>query len=263
MSMTMKGWLKDPADIKYVSFDTVHRAFTAQASPQAQSGKDYDIPYEPPAYDQLDLGACVPNAACGAANMVLSVEQQQPVLLSRLFLYWLCRESMGTVDRDSGTFPSLAVDRIGKIGVCGEDIWQYTDANFALPPPPETYKEASDNKITAWYRIDAQGPARLSQLEIALRSNHPVIFGTPCSNTIQMYRAGQVLGAPAPGTLTGGHSMTFSGIRYVDGQRVWRIRNSWSPAYGDNGHLLIDDSWASWPSLDDLWVLTRINPILL
>jgi len=247
-------------------FADVHTKFVAKAAPLAQDGVDYDIPFEPPAYDQGDIGSCVLNATCGAYNMVLGVERSAQVMLSRLFLYWLCREQMGTLDSDSGTYTHLAVDRVGKIGVCQEAMWYYDDSMLYVVPSPDCYPAASDNKATAWFQIvDPTGagqPTRLDQLEAAVRSNHPGIFGTPCSQAIMQYQAGQVLGIPDASGIIGGHSMVVTGVHYINGKRVWRIRNSWSPSYGDNGHLLIDDDWMGWPELDDIWVLSRADALM-
>jgi hypothetical protein len=268
--MAVKGWLPDstmPTTIKLgrglvKSFTNVHKTFVSKASTLAQAGNDYDIPNEPAAYDQGDLGSCVLNATTGAMNILLAVEGKPTSMLARLFLYWLCREVMGTLDQDSGTYTHLAVERAGNIGCCLENLWPYLDSNMYVPPGPDTYPEASDNKASAWFSIDAAGSARLDQLEAAIRSNHPVIYGSPVSSAIQQYQAGQILGIPNSNDIIGGHSTVFTGVRYIDGQRVWRIRNSWSTGYGDNGHFLIDDSWAAWPDLDDLWVLTRMDPLL-
>jgi len=270
MSITIKGWLTDsqlPEDTKKElgdirSFSSVEHSFRIQHAPRSIPGKSYDIPNEPPCYDQGDFGSCVINAVCGAINIVLANNKQQTAALSRMFLYWLCRDAMKTTDTDSGTYPFLAVDRVGKIGICRESTWAYTAENMYAPPPPETYPEASDNKATAWFRIDAQGAQRLSQLESALRSNHPVIYGSPISEDLLEYRKGQVLTIPDPKRSLGGHATVFTGVRYLNGKRVWRVRNSWGTKYGDDGHFLIDDAWAAWPELEDLWVLTRADPLL-
>jgi len=273
--MALRGYLPDATitpEIQktlnpIVPFNSVHKAFTAAASAVAQDGTDYDIPNEPPAYDQGDMGSCVLNSSTGALNIVLAVEAQATQMLSRLFLYYLCREAMGTVGQDSGTYTHLAVDRIGKIGVCQETFWQYLDANLYVAPPPECFPAASDNKATAWFNITdptpgSSQPTRLDQIETAIRSDHPVIFGTPCDAAIQAYIAGQILGIPNTNALIGGHSMCVTGVHYIDGARVWRIRNSWSTSYGDNGHLLISDAWMGWVSLTDLWLLTRMDGLM-
>jgi C1A family cysteine protease len=272
--MATKGWLPDktmPSKIKnrldpVVSFSTVEKVFKSKASSAAQDGTDYDIPNQPAVYDQGDMGSCVLNSTCGAANIVLAVEGLSTTMLSRLFLYWQCRLQMGTTTQDSGTYTHLAVDRVGNIGVCEESIWPYADSNLTNSPTPDTYPEASDNKFTAWFNIDALAPDggtdRLTQMETAIRSNHPVIYGSPVSSAIQNYQPGQILTIPDSSDIIGGHSTCFTGVHYVDGARVWVVRNSWGAAWGNSGYFLMDDAWAGWTELDDLWVMTRMDPLM-
>ncbi len=130
-----------------------------------------------------------------------------------------------------------------------------------VAPTPDCYTEASDNQIKDWFSIEDGSPNVLDQIEAAVRANHPVPFGTLVDDSIFSYEVGQVLSIPM-GTIAGGHSMCVTGIRYINGNRAWRIRNSWSPNYGDNGHLLIDDAYMGWAQTNDRWVLTRMNNIL-
>jgi C1A family cysteine protease len=266
MIYRLAGWLPDASMTNSVkakikparSFTGVRHVFANSIKGKAADGTDYDIPNEPPCFDQGNYGSCVLNATVGAAGMVLCVEGQPFTMLSRFFLYALCNEAMGTPGQDGGTFPALAVDRIGNIGCCAESMWPYDDAHALQPPTQDCYPEASDNKATAWFSLDAQGSDRLAQLETTIRSNHPVIFGTPVDSTIQTYQAGQVLTIPDQNNLIGGHGIVFTGVRYINGQRCWRVRNSWGTSYGDNGHFLMDDTWASWVQLSDLWILTAM-----
>src|ERR1700735_60238 len=141
MSMTVQGLLWDrdmPANMKAArgvvrSFESVQAKFVGMATAAAQSGTDYDIPNEPDVYDQGDLGSCVLNATVGAINIILAVEKNMTSMLSRLFLYWLCREVMGTTTQDSGTYTHLAVERAGNIGIPSEAMWAYLDSNMYLP----------------------------------------------------------------------------------------------------------------------------------
>lgn len=259
--MTLSGWLPDPEELpegyKRRPLTPVLTTFSAKA---VSSVGDYDIPTKLPAYDQEKWGACVLNAATGLVNIILELEGQQTAMLSRMFLYRLCRNVMGTADQDSGTWPYLAVDRIGKIGVCLEETFRYTDMNMWGGIPPECYPEASDNKATAWFDIQGTGKDRLEQLDVAIRANHPVMFGTPVGAAIQSYKAGQVLSIPD--TIIGGHAMVVVGVRWINGRRVWVLRNSWGIHYGDHGHLLVDDAYMGWEQTSDLHMLTRMDPLL-
>jgi len=259
--MTLAGWHPDPEELpegyKRRAFEGVMGVFSARA---ASSIGDYDIPTKLPVYDQGMWGSCVANALTGVMNIVLELQGDKTTMLSRMFLYRLCRLAMHTEGQDSGTYPYLAAERVGKIGICTEATFPYVTANMYGGIPPECYPEASDNKATAWFDIQGTGRDRLDQLDVAIRSNHPVMFGTTVDSSIQNYKAGDVLSIPT-GNI-GGHALAIVGIRYINGKRCWRIRNSWGEAYGDDGHLLIDDDYMGWTGTRDLHMLTRMDRLL-
>lgn len=243
-------------------FADVQHVFAAKDK-STGAGTDHVIPNEPPCFDQLDIGACVLNAWVGALAVLLAVEGVPFTMLARLFLYWLCRLYQGSLDEDSGTYVHLAVERGGTIGICPETMWPYADGTFldahghAVPPAPECFPAASDNRPTAWFQI--ADDASLDEIETAVRANHPVQFGGAVDGTIQSYQAGQILTKPDPNAIIGGHSMLVTGVKFVNGQRVWWIRNSWGVDYGDNGHILADDAFMS--TMQDRWVITRVDPL--
>merc|ERR1712019_241703 len=37
----------------------------------------------------------------------------------------------------------------------------------------------------------------------------------------------------------GGHAVTLVGYGELDGEKYWKIKNSWNEQWGDNGHFLI------------------------
>lgn len=261
--MPVKGWLRDPEG-DYPLFNLNHEAFKVAFAPLSPVKTTYTIPEVVPAFDQLDVGDCVANGWLGVLELLLGLEGAPIVSLSRLFLYWLCREVMKMLTQDSGTYPYLAGSRIMRIGVCSESMHPYgntASGRLFRHPKQECYTEASDNKLLATYRIATTGEARLNALEAVIRANHPAVFGTPVGRAIQSYEKGQVLGLPADNI--GGHCMVVTGVHYTPGgNRLWRWRNSWGADYGDNGYLLVDDAYMAWPELNDIWVGTRFQPLL-
>lgn len=255
---------RDPTDKAFRSFSTFADKLSATIKSSATSGDHYVPDGGVPVFDQKQLGACVLNSSTRAMAVALSIEQQRVVLLSRLFAYWLCSKSMGTVGQDTGTYVHLAVERYGSIGVCEESLWPYTDdvGTFFQPPPGalEAVLEGADNRPKAWAKIDeSDAQTKLAQMELAIRADHTVVFGTPVSVAIQQYQALQILTKPDPNGIIGGHSMLVTGVRTMNGQRVWRVANSWGASYGDNGYLLLDDSWAGDQDFADLWVMSRMD----
>jgi hypothetical protein len=254
-----KNPIKSPAGIDYKSFNCIHDKVAGMAK---SSSGDYDIPDTVPIYDQLSLGACVSHGVCETTNIILSLQNNPTMFLSRLFLYYLCREPYGTIQEDTGTSVWFAINRIANIGICLEDQWPYDVSKFTLRPPPECYVAASSNTITSWYQIDSTGKTRCDQIEASVRSNHPVVFATACGDAMQTYRAGQILNPPTSSEIKGYHCIVVTGVRYINGQRVFRVRNSWGPAYGDNGHLLMSESYFQKSYTNDLWFLS-VSPALV
>lgn len=224
----------------------------------------YTIP-SLPAMNQGSIGSCVLNAWCGSLEDLLFLERAYAEHLSRLFLYWLCRLHMKSVTQDTGTYCWLAGDRLSKIGVCPERVWQYSGSNLYKDPNTnlETFTMASDNKNLEYYRIDSWGEDRLRDIETAVRSNHSPIIATRVDSAIQDYKIGQVLGAPK-GTIIGGHAMRVRGIRYTPaGDRIWVWRNSWGTNYGDQGDLLVNDEWMASSMVSEIFVATRMQPLMI
>lgn len=246
-------------------FAKAHAALEARAT--STTGTDHSVPDSAVSIlDQLQLGSCVLNALAAMVMIVLAIEGQPFAPLSRLWLYWLCSKVMGTVGQDTGTEVSIAVERATSIGICDEASWPYTDdaAKFFVPPADVLADAltASDNRPTAWLKIDESSPTtKLTQFEAAIRADHCVQIGAPVDSTIQSYQAGDVLTLPDPNGIIGGHSWLICGVRYVNGKRQWKCRNSWGAGYGESGYFWIDEAYAADPDLSDCWVLTRIDPL--
>jgi len=41
------------------------------------------------------------------------------------------------------------------------------------------------------------------------------------------------------GSALGGHAVTLVGYGELDGQKYWKVKNSWNENWGDSGHFLI------------------------
>lgn len=248
------GYLPEAEQLEYVSFSLQRARFHKRSKSR---GGDHDIPDAVPVFAQGHMGTCVVNAWCGALEILLTLERQRVVALSRMFLYWLCRVETNTLNQDTGSRPSVASDRITSIGVCSEKLWPYRKHDLFKPPRVAAYTEAAENKAVTTFRIDSKGDARFDEIEAAVRANHPVVFGVHVDHSLKKYRAGQVLGPPTAAHL-GSHSMLITGVRFIESRRVFRVRNSWGPKFGDNGHLLMSEAALVGGAGHDFWVPTRI-----
>jgi hypothetical protein len=247
------------------------------ASPAAA---EYHIPEFLPAFDQGNWGSCVCNAWIGCLEVLRGLEFRSRLAmvqpLSIAWLYFQCRNIMGTVGQDSGTYPYLAADRLMKVGTVPNGTFPYVSANMPPPegttgpapahPGTELYVEASDNKITGAFKIDdAIAPAgRLDAIEHAVRANHPVVWGASFS-VADLSNWDPSMGAlDIPTNPDGGHSTLITGVRrFTTGRRWFRVRNSWSPQWGDNGYFWITDNYVASNLASDFWVGTRMQGLVV
>ena len=254
----VRGYIKDSHDYRDKFFDRIRSPLADIAGSVVQ---EHHIEEHTPISDQLTLGSCVCNAWADALEILTGIEDPGKVTqLSRLFLYWTTRSAMGTNQKDSGTFPRLAGIQLLNVGICDEDRWPYEIQKFRTSPSLECFNVASDNVVSAYYRVVDTGRAKLDDFEVAVRANHPVIIGVDCGDSFFNYKAGEV--ASYPSKVDGGHAIIVTGFRrYADGRRDFRIRNSWGPNWGDFGHAWIDQEYAL--TSYDPWVATKMKELVL
>lgn len=257
------GYLPTPKFVVAPSFGGFKATLLENTSSSNAVTDEYRIPEAVACFDQLEIGACVLNAWCGLLELLLGIEGKIVVPLSRLFPYYLCREVMGNITVDSGTFPSLAADRFMKVGCISESKWPYSPDLFSTKPTNDTldlYSEADDNKIVSAYRLDDITTLG-NDIETSVLGNHGVVFAVGVSKAIMDAGPNDVLDIPDPKDVIGGHCMLVTGRRKLrNGTRQWRIRNSWGPDYCDNGHVWMTERYLL--TSDDNWTGTRMDALV-
>ncbi len=97
---------------------------------------------------------------------------------------------------------------------------------------------------------------------MAIRANHPVIFGTRVGSEFQKY-VGEDKVFDIPADDIGGHAMIIVGIRInSNGQKEFLIRNSWGN-WGQQGHAWLSANYLMWSKTNDVFVPTRMIDFLL
>lgn len=257
------GWLPEQPKSNDLLFSDAKFGFVKRAS---NTQSEYCLPEHTPVSDQLTLSTCVANASCDAAEILLGIEGKQVQQLSRLFLYWNARLYTNDTDKDEGTFVRNAFDAIKTFGVCLESTWKYDVNKVFAQPPIKAYKEAFVNKIEAFYKIASTGYDRVDDIELAIRSNHPVVFGTAVTKEFTQYFGGNKVWQNANGDIAGNHAMIVVGVREVNGRKQFKIRNSWSQSWGDlddAGHTWFDEQYMAASYTSDLWVPTRVPSLVI
>lgn len=248
------GYRPDPPSAKDRDFAT----FGAKLA-TVHSG-DVDLRPHCTETHQLRLSSCVGNATADSVEILNSIEGRPPVQLSRLFVYTLARNFMdidrdgkGDIDKDDGTYIRLAFEVLSKFGICTEKAWPYDLGKVSTLPSLKSMREATGHRIHAYYRISETGDSRCDAILKALRSNHPVVFGTLINTAFGEVSDLTPVGPPS-GATRGGHAMIVVG--YLTGQG-FIIKNSWGADWGSNGFCVMKPEYLAWSKTSDLWVPTR------
>jgi C1A family cysteine protease len=222
------------------------------------------IPEYTPISNQGSIGSCVGNAVADSFEILKGLEDRTRVeQVSRLFLYYNARVYINETTKDNGSHIPHALDSMTKLGICKESTWQYNVSNVFVQPPLEAYREGNDNTFADFYQINSSGEDRLRDVEAAIRSNHPVIFGTRVGLEFQNFFGGEkVFGIPSDDI--GGHAMVLTGVRTnAQGKKEFYVRNSWGSGWGNGGHCWISSDYISWSKTHDLFVPTRMIDFLI
>jgi C1A family cysteine protease len=244
------GWIPDRPD---------HRdhQFALRLDIRVQLPASVDLrPSMPPIWDQGDVGSCVGHGVAAAHYVAQKLSgAQEPILPSRLFVYYNGRAIDGTVRQDAGTYIRSAVKGIAKLGVAEEKLWKYNTMRWATKPAQVAYINAMKHQALTYQRIDNTS---LYALHAALAAGMPIAFGAtlydsfykPVDNVIPMPALSE--------QAIGGHCMAIAG--YDDTKQAFLIRNSWGKTWCDGGYHWMPYAYISSRSLcDDFWVLQTVE----
>jgi hypothetical protein len=250
--LIVNGWLPDPPGAKDPLFEGVRERFKPSFT------GDVLLPTPTPVSRQGNIHSCTANAAADALEMLMARSGLPVVQLSRLFIYYNARNLHGSTGEDGGTYLRMTFEAVKRLGVCPETMWDYVPENVNVRPSLRAYHAASDNKVTAFYRITSLGEDRLGDIEAALRAGHPVAFGTHVTEEFKRYDGAIDRAFPLPSTLGGRHAMLLCGVRRRGGRREFRVRNSWGATWGMGGYAWMDEGYVMWPRTSDIWVPTMM-----
>ncbi|MCI4666278.1 MAG: C1 family peptidase [Neomegalonema sp.] len=209
--------------------------------------------------DQKTLGSCTANAAVGALEYHRKRHGIDPSDLSRLFVYYNTRRLKGCVDEDSGATIAESMAAVMAYGAPRADLWPYDDKErWREQPPQEVYDNASLNEVVQYARVST-GAGVLG----AVAAGFPVCFGIfmPASAYDIAGATGEVpelSDADWASPSAGGHAMLIVGYDLL--RRLYLVRNSWGPGYGDGGYIRIPFSVMDRGApAEGFWVLGQLE----
>lgn len=245
------GWLPDVPDRRDVPFSAVFRVprkFPAQVDLRTGCST---------VEAQGNLGSCTAQALVGALEF-LQVREVGPEAktrfrdLSRLFVYYNERLTMGTVREDSGAMLRTGIKTLKAQGVCREKLWPYKISRFADKPPVACYTEALDHQVTAYQRLTS-----LSEMKACLAMGLPFVFGFAVYEHVMsdsVAKTGKIRLPKRDERMLGGHAVMAVG--YKDRSGVLLFRNSWGNGWGRKGYGELPFAYLESSGLsDDFWCI--------
>ena len=249
------GWEPDP-------FSTEDHSFADSALNVPATKIDIDnSKFYKQISDQLSLPSCTANSGADFWEAVLiqqMVKKGMPLEqavqavpdLSRLFLWYYGRLYMDPPrnhDVNSGCFNRLIMEVIARFGVPSEHTWPYRIENACVRPSIMSQREAFQRRSRAFHKI-MRDKDLIDNIIKALNQVPGVTFGTGLGSEFFNYKGGVL---NPPDKIVGRHSMVIVG--YDSSKKAFKIRNSWSRAWGEAGYGWLSADYIAWSKTKSFW----------
>ncbi len=209
-------------------------------------------------YNQGQLGSCTSNAIAGALQFLEQKEgSSDPVMPSRLFIYYNERALEGTIDSDSGAQIRDGIKSVVKRGFCPEPMWPYDIRRFATRPSEGCYRAALKDRVSQYLRLDHGGAIPLMT---CLASGYPFVFGFSVYESFEAPRVAEtgVVNLPRMGErVLGGHAVVACGYDVKTSR--FTVRNSWGTRWGMGGYFTMPFEYLTNGFLSaDFWTIRKV-----
>lgn len=214
-------------------------------------------PYCSAVEDQAQTSSCTGNAIVGVVEYEENLEKETFVDLSRLFVYYNERSMEGDIAQDGGAQIRDGIKSVATLGICQESLWPFDDQHLYLKPTTEAYADALKHTALLYRRVNQT----ITDVEHVLASGHTIVVGISIYASFESDEVAKTGLVPMPDPheeCMGGHAVVVVG--YDRPKRLFKLRNSWGPAWGNAGYFFLPYDYLLNPQLgSDFWTITKLG----
>ena len=207
-----------------------------------------------PVKDQGNLGACSAFAMVSIYEYILKKNRKKEIDLSESFVYYNVRKMTNEIGEDSGSSLYNVVVTMGTEGVCAEHYCPYTDKPDMPTPSSEAYEDAVQRKVVKALNVQKD----VNHIKSAVAQGYPVAVSLKVFDSFEPI--GGFVARPSEIEIeneqSGNHAMVVCG--YSDEDKIFIVRNSWGPKFGDQGYCYIPYSYFE-DFLNVACIITEVN----
>ncbi len=214
----------------------------AQATPSMTRFRSHRL-------EQGWAGACASFAKIQAIHMSWEAQGHYDIEYpSPAFDYWIARrqEHAGKeldaipLPEDVGSYPRLSLEASRKVGYVPWSEMPYHPSSVHIAPSTEQLQSAFARRGLLYYKIDAEGEARVVRMEIALRMGYPLFVGLQVDAAFMDHTGSGLVEGIDEAELQGGHAVTLLAIE-SDGHGL--ADNWWGDDWGFNDGMFRISRW--------------------
>ena len=252
--LTEKGFVFDGQTFQLQS-DGIEKPLEEDYKPIGSCPAKADLRrYFTPVKHQGSLGACSAFALVGIYEYILRKNKKEDADLSEAFVYYNVRRMTNEVGEDHGSSLYNVVLTMGTEGVCAEHLCPYTEDPEMPKPAEAAYEDALRRKIVKALNVQKN----LNHIKAAVAEGYPVAVSLRIFESFEP--VGGFISRPSAEEIeegkSGNHAMVVCG--YSDAEKIFIVRNSWGPKFGDQGYCYIPYSYFE-DFLNVACIITQIN----
>lgn len=178
------------------------------------------------------------------------------VNVSEAFIWVMAKYEEGSLSNNDGVVARNAFKVIQKYGFIGRSFYDFRDGAYKLPSE-DVLALANMQKLLLMYlpeyrSIGKNLTRKMQYMKDAISTGSPISIAIPVNSNFMSYRGGVF--SENTGTFRGYHDVVIGGYETVNGQVIYKGRNSWGTRWGERGYFYVTEKFLK-DNAFDIWTL--------